>query len=80
MNKILLFSVVVEGVHLYRRSQSPYEGDIFHETPTGLMFYNYLLQFNPIMLQTVFILCDILTATALSCACRKFFLTLVSIS
>jgi len=68
---------VVEGVHLYQRSQSPYEGDIFHETPIGLVFYTYLQQLNPILLQVVFILCDILTATTLSYASGKFFLSIV---
>jgi len=68
---------VVEGVYLHQRSQSPYEGDVFHETPIGLMFYSYLLQWSPLVLQMVFILCDILTATTLSYACGKFYLSLV---
>ena len=41
------------------------------------MFYSYLLQWSPLVLQMVFILCDILTATTLSYACGKFYLSLV---
>ena len=41
------------------------------------MFYTYLQRLNPILLQVVFILCDILTATTLSYASGKFFLSIV---
>ncbi|KZS16662.1 phosphatidylinositol glycan anchor biosynthesis class U protein [Daphnia magna] len=63
---------VVEGVYLHQRSQSPYEGDVFHETPTGLLFYTYLLKLNCNVLQAVFILCDVITAIVLTKATRLF--------
>lgn len=69
--------VVVEGVYLFQRSQSPYEGDVFHGTPSELILFNYLTQLNPTLLQLVFIICDILTATTLAYASGKFFLNLV---
>lgn len=68
---------VVEGVYLFQRSQSPYEGDVFHGTPSELILFNYLTQLNPTLLQLVFIICDILTATTLAYASGKFFLNLV---
>lgn len=69
---------VVEGVYLHQRSQSPYEGDVFHETPTGLLFYTYLLKLNCNVLQAVFILCDVITAIVLTKATRLFIQDIVS--
>ena len=72
----LLFPVI-EGVYLHGRSQSPYEGDGFHETPTGLFFYTLLLRLNPVFLQMFFICCDVITALALTKASGLFFQSLV---
>jgi len=69
---------VIEGAYLHQRSQSPYEGDVFHETPTGLVFYTYLLKLNCNVLQAIFILCDVLTAFVLTEATRIFFQDIVS--
>lgn len=72
------FFLVVEGVFLNERSQSPYDGDTFHETPTGLFFYSHLLKLNNGMLRALFIFCDILTAFALMQATNLFFKDIVS--
>jgi hypothetical protein len=74
-----IYFLVIEGAYLHQRSQSPYEGDVFHETPTGLVFYTYLLKLNFNVLQAVFILCDVLTAFVLTEATRIFFQDIVSI-
>lgn len=71
--------LVVEGVHLMQRSQSPYEGDIFHETPTNLFFYSRLLLLNTVTLQSVFVLCDLLTAVTLAKAASLFYRETVKI-
>ncbi len=73
----LVVSTVVEGAFLHQRSQSPYDGDVFHETPIGLAFYSYLLKLNVGVLYAVFILCDALTAIALTEATKIFFKDIV---
>ena len=74
-----LLVLVIEGVYLHQRSQSPYEGDVFHETPTGLVFYSYLLKLDFNLLRAIFIFCDVLTALVLTEATRIFFQDIVSI-
>jgi hypothetical protein len=75
-----LYFLVIEGVYLHQRSQSPYEGDVFHETPTGLVFYSYLLKLNFNILHAIFILCDVLTAFVLTETTRIFFQNIVSVN
>lgn len=75
MNDSLL--LVIEGVYLLERSQSPYEGDIFHETPTALFFYSYLLKLSNTALHFFFIACDITTACMLMKASSLFFHSMV---
>jgi phosphatidylinositol glycan class U len=50
---------------------------VFHETPTGLFFYTLLLRLNPVFLEIFFILCDVITALALTKASELFFQSLV---
>ena len=72
------FLAVIEGVFLHQRSQSPYDGDVFHETPIGLLFYSYLLRLNVGFLYAIFTLCDAFTAIALTQATQIFFRDIVS--
>ena len=78
-DKCTCFLLAVEGVYLYERSLSPYDGDVFHETPIWLVFYTYLLKVNTSVLQAIFILCDIATAILLTKATRLFFCNMVGV-
>ena len=70
---------VIEGVYLEARSQSAFDGNVFHESPVGLVFYSFLLKLSPVLLQLAFIFCDVLTALALTKASSIFFAEMVPI-
>jgi len=38
---------LTEGVHIYQKGSSPYEGVIFHETPLALVFFSFIGQNLP---------------------------------
>jgi GPI transamidase subunit PIG-U len=52
---------VTEGVHLLKNGISPYEGDLFHETPLHLLVYSWLVLLKQPLLDLVFILVDACT-------------------
>ncbi|XP_013381827.1 phosphatidylinositol glycan anchor biosynthesis class U protein [Lingula anatina] len=56
---------VTEGLSLYNSGISPYAGDIFHETPLILKFFNYTVKKMPGLVDLIFVLTDILTAFVL---------------
>ncbi|GIY79784.1 phosphatidylinositol glycan anchor biosynthesis class U protein [Caerostris darwini] len=62
----------VEGVNLWRQGTNPYDSDIFHESPLGLITYDYLLSHFPDWLPLVFAICDLLTATVLAFVAEQY--------
>ena len=52
---------VTEGVALYKDGVNPYDGDIFHESPVGLVIYSQLISWASPYLPAVFIALDLLT-------------------
>lgn len=52
---------VTEGVHLLKNGISPYDGDLFHETPLHLLVYSWLVLLKQPLLDLVFILIDATT-------------------
>lgn len=74
----LLFFLVTEGVFLYKRGINPYDGDIFHETPVGLVVFNYMLTYLPNALGLLFVACDMLTAYALYTTAQTYVREMVS--
>ncbi|KAG8181974.1 hypothetical protein JTE90_014354 [Oedothorax gibbosus] len=55
----------VEGVNLWKQGTNPYDSDIFHESPLGLITYDYLLTHSQEWLAVIFALCDVITAALL---------------
>ena len=76
---IQLLTTVIEGVYLHSRSQSPYEGDVFHETPIALEFYSFLASLPLFILRASFIVTDILTALVMARAAGIFYKSMVNI-
>lgn len=64
---------VLEGVYLHRTVLSPYEGDVFHEPPLALMFYDWLTTLDSLLVRALFVATDVLAALALALAARRFF-------
>lgn len=66
---------VTEGVYLHRINSSPYDGDVFHEPPILLYFYDSLglaeSSTDPFVVPFCFAVCDVITAILLGCAARK---------
>lgn len=56
---------VVEGVSLYREGINPYDGDLFHETPIGLVVFDFILAYIPNYISVIFIACDLITGLSL---------------
>jgi len=63
---------VTEGVHLLKNGISPYEGDLFHETPLGLVVYSWLVMLKQPLLDLVFILTDAATCFFLQMLAANF--------
>ncbi|KAL7306876.1 hypothetical protein TKK_0001036 [Trichogramma kaykai] len=54
---------VTEGVHLYSIGVDPYNGDLFHETPLGLIVFGFIQKhFSRYALWILFIMTDLTTA------------------
>uniref|UniRef100_A0A1B6LCH5 Phosphatidylinositol glycan anchor biosynthesis class U protein n=1 Tax=Graphocephala atropunctata TaxID=36148 RepID=A0A1B6LCH5_9HEMI len=62
---------VTEGVVLYNEGTDPYVGDMFHETPLGLVVFHWMILNFPRWLHLVFIGCDLITGYLLYKAARK---------
>ncbi|KAE8741080.1 hypothetical protein FOCC_FOCC013336 [Frankliniella occidentalis] len=52
---------VTEGVALYKDGINPYSGDMFHESPVGLVIYSQLIDQATPYLSAIFIIFDLLT-------------------
>ncbi|KAK3927347.1 Phosphatidylinositol glycan anchor biosynthesis class U protein [Frankliniella fusca] len=52
---------VTEGVALYKDGINPYSGDMFHESPVGLLIYNQMIDYAAPFLPAIFIIFDLLT-------------------
>jgi hypothetical protein len=76
-NLMSLFSVT-EGVVLYEEGTDPYIGDMFHETPLGLLLFHWMIHNIPHWLHLVFIFSDLLTAFLLYKTAKKCMQLLVS--
>jgi len=57
---------VKEAIALLKLNISLYEGDIFHELPIFLYFYNFINQYCQEAISVIFITCDLLTGIFLS--------------
>ncbi|GBO39224.1 hypothetical protein AVEN_125146-1, partial [Araneus ventricosus] len=68
----------IEGVNLWKQGTNPYDSDIFHESPLGLVAYDFLLTHAPQWLPVIFAICDIVTATALSFVAKIYLNNCVS--
>ncbi|XP_049832992.1 phosphatidylinositol glycan anchor biosynthesis class U protein isoform X1 [Schistocerca gregaria] len=67
---------VTEGVFLYNEGTDPYSGDVFHDTPVGLLIYSWVFSFASSWLNIIFVACDLLTAYFLNKAAHVFMLEL----
>ncbi|XP_064641618.1 phosphatidylinositol glycan anchor biosynthesis class U protein-like [Lineus longissimus] len=56
---------VVEGVSLYSQGISPYKGDLFHEPPLMLRFFDFVVTVMPGYLDLFFIVMDVVIAVVL---------------
>ncbi|XP_063216552.1 phosphatidylinositol glycan anchor biosynthesis class U protein isoform X4 [Bacillus rossius redtenbacheri] len=63
---------VTEGVHLRDEGVDPYAGDLFHESPLGLVAYGWLIRGLSSWLGPVFVACDLATAHLLYCTARCY--------
>lgn len=69
----LNFFSVTEGVYLYNSRIDPYVGDVFHETPIGLYFFNFIQQHLPRWgLLCLFVFIDLLTALLLGLTAKEY--------
>jgi len=57
---------LTEGVHIYQKGHSPYDGVIFHETPLALVFFSFLGDNLPGFTNGLCILGDLVTSFILS--------------
>ncbi|XP_015924448.1 phosphatidylinositol glycan anchor biosynthesis class U protein [Parasteatoda tepidariorum] len=62
----------IEGVHLWKQGVDPYDSDIFHESPLGLVAYNYLLTHYQEWIPVIFAACDVITAVLLSLTAKIY--------
>ncbi|XP_075216449.1 phosphatidylinositol glycan anchor biosynthesis class U [Lycorma delicatula] len=69
---------VTEGVALYNEGTDPYMGDMLHETPVGLIIYNWMLQNLGDNIMFAFIICDLITAQLLFSTAKHFICYLLS--
>ncbi|XP_059477372.1 phosphatidylinositol glycan anchor biosynthesis class U protein [Neocloeon triangulifer] len=63
---------VTEGVHLMKNDISPYDGDLFHETPLGLFAFSWLLTLKQPFLDLFFIFVDALTCFCLQMVAESY--------
>ncbi|GFS50612.1 phosphatidylinositol glycan anchor biosynthesis class U protein [Trichonephila clavipes] len=62
----------IEGVNLWKHGTNPYDSDIFHESPLGLVTYDFILTYFPGWLPVIFAICDVLTAVVLSLVAKIY--------
>ncbi|XP_063216550.1 phosphatidylinositol glycan anchor biosynthesis class U protein isoform X2 [Bacillus rossius redtenbacheri] len=72
MNQWAASNLVTEGVHLRDEGVDPYAGDLFHESPLGLVAYGWLIRGLSSWLGPVFVACDLATAHLLYCTARCY--------
>ncbi|GAB6032702.1 hypothetical protein CHUAL_011577 [Chamberlinius hualienensis] len=66
---------IEEGIYLQNAGISPYSGDILHEPPLVLLFFEYFkANFPPYFLNWLFVLSDVVTALCLSKIVQLFLL------
>ncbi|KAL3288931.1 hypothetical protein HHI36_003375 [Cryptolaemus montrouzieri] len=63
---------VKEGLYLYSIGINPYDGDMLHEIPTSLFFYQYITEKLGLSTGVIFIISDIATAIILFLATRHY--------
>ncbi|XP_063979814.1 phosphatidylinositol glycan anchor biosynthesis class U protein [Diachasmimorpha longicaudata] len=64
---------VTEGVHLRNSNIDPYTGDLFHETPVGLLAFTYIHKYLSTWgIKCIFILADLITAWCLFATTRLY--------
>ncbi|XP_015119674.1 phosphatidylinositol glycan anchor biosynthesis class U protein [Diachasma alloeum] len=64
---------VTEGVHLRNSNIDPYTGDLFHETPVGLLAFTYIHEYLSIWgVKCLFVLADLITAWCLFATARHY--------
>ncbi|XP_011298181.1 phosphatidylinositol glycan anchor biosynthesis class U protein [Fopius arisanus] len=69
---------VTEGVHLRKFNIDPYTGDLFHETPVGLLAFTYIHDYLSIWaVKCIFVLADLITAWCLFSTARLYIAELV---
>ncbi|PRD28141.1 UNVERIFIED_CONTAM: Phosphatidylinositol glycan anchor biosynthesis class U protein [Trichonephila clavipes] len=61
-----------KGVNLWKHGTNPYDSDIFHESPLGLVTYDFILTYFPGWLPVIFAICDVLTAVVLSLVAKIY--------
>ncbi|XP_071444560.1 phosphatidylinositol glycan anchor biosynthesis class U protein [Hetaerina americana] len=67
---------VTEGAYLYHEGIDPYSGDMFHETPVGLVIFDWLIRNCSRWLGLIFVASDLLTAHLLYMTARYFMVEL----
>uniref|UniRef100_A0A146L6N0 Phosphatidylinositol glycan anchor biosynthesis class U protein n=1 Tax=Lygus hesperus TaxID=30085 RepID=A0A146L6N0_LYGHE len=67
---------MTEGVALYRHGISPYEGDIFHETPIALYLCDFMINNIPDFIGLVYVLVDILSGVMLYFTAKAYMVEL----
>lgn len=71
-------NLVTEGVHLYNIGIDPYSGDLFHETPLGLVTFDFIQKhFSINGIWILFIMIDLTTAHILGITAKFYIEELV---
>lgn len=70
---------VTEGVYLHDIGIDPYQGDLFHETPIGLYFFNLVQKhLPPWALFLLFVIADLMTAVCLALTAKHYAIELAT--
>ncbi|EZA48194.1 hypothetical protein DMN91_009774 [Ooceraea biroi] len=70
---------VTEGVYLHEIGIDPYQGDLFHETPIGLYFFNFVQKNLPRWaLFLLFVVTDLATAVCLALTAKHYAIELTT--
>ncbi|KAF4522270.1 hypothetical protein B566_EDAN011966 [Ephemera danica] len=64
--------MLTEGVYLHKNGISPYDGDLFHETPLGLQVFSWILELSPFWIDFIFVATDMLTGILLQFLASTF--------
>lgn len=69
----IIYLTVTEGIHLRNSNIDPYSGDLFHETPVGLLAFAYIHKYlSSWTINILFVITDMFTAWFLYATARHY--------